>query len=131
MNAKQAMPGGGEVSIRIGNVAVTSADKLPLAPGPYIRIAVRDQGTGISPEHMARIFDPYFTTKPTGSGLGLASVHSIVKQHGGYVGVSSTPGAGTEFSIYLPASGRKPSLSEDASAARIQWPAPASAGARR
>jgi PAS domain S-box-containing protein len=112
LNAKQAMPSGGEVSIQIDNVAVASTDRLPLSPGRYVRIGVRDQGDGIAPEHRPRIFDPYFTTKSTGSGLGLASVHSIVHQHGGYVGVSSTPGAGAEFSLYLPASESKPDLSE-------------------
>jgi signal transduction histidine kinase len=108
MNAKQAMPGGGQVSIHIDNVAV-STDELPLAPGSYVRIGVRDQGSGIAPQHLPRIFDPYFTTKPTGSGIGLTSVHSIVKQHGGYVGVSSTLGSGTDFSVYLPALKSEPS----------------------
>ena len=115
MNAKQAMPSGGQISIHIDNAAV-SADALPLAPGSYVRIGVGDQGSGIAPEHLPRIFDPYFTTKPTGSGLGLASVHSIVKQHGGYVGVSSTLGSGTEFSVYLPVVEGTPSRGEDAPA---------------
>ena len=118
MNAKQAMPSGGQVSIHIDNAAV-STDELPLAPGSYVRIGVRDQGSGIAPEHLPRIFDPYFTTKPTGSGIGLTSVHSIVKQHGGYVGVSSTLGSGTEFSVYLPALESKPSQGEDAPAREV------------
>ena len=118
MNAKQAMPGGGQVSIHIDNAAV-STDELPLAPGSYVRIGVRDQGSGIAPEHLPRIFDPYFTTKPTGSGIGLASVHSIVKQHGGHVGVSSTPGSGTEFSVYLPALESTPSRDENAPAREV------------
>ena len=115
MNAKQAMPSGGQISIHIDN-AVVSTDELSLAPGSYVRIGVGDQGSGIAPEHLPRIFDPYFTTKPTGSGLGLASVHSIVKQHGGYVGVSSTLGSGTEFSVYLPVVEGTPSRGEDAPA---------------
>jgi len=112
------MPRGGQVSIHIDNAAV-SRDELPLAPGSYVRISVRDQGSGIAPEHLPRIFDPYFTTKPTGSGIGLTSVHSIVKQHGGCVVVSSTPGSGTEFSVYLPALESKPSLNEDAPAREV------------
>ena len=115
LNAKQAMPSGGQVSIHIDNAAVSTGE-LPLAPGSYVRIGVRDQGSGIAPEHLPRIFDPYFTTRPTGSGIGLTSVHSIVKQHGGYVGVSSTLGSGTEFSVYLPALESKPSRGEDAPA---------------
>ncbi len=111
MNAKQAMPGGGQLTISIDN-AVVNRDQLPLVPGTYVRIRVSDQGSGIAPEHLPRIFDPYFTTKPTGSGLGLASVHSIVKQHGGCVTVSSTLGIGTEFCVYLPASESKPSRDE-------------------
>jgi CheY-like chemotaxis protein len=102
LNAKQAMPTGGEVTIQIGNVRVTSADQLSVAPGDYVRVVVRDQGAGILPEHLQRVFDPYFTTKPTGSGLGLASVHSIVSQHDGHVNVASTLGAGAQFSLYLP-----------------------------
>lgn len=117
MNARQAMPGGGRISIQVDNVAVKdSTGQLPLPPGPYVRIGVLDQGGGIAPEHLPRIFDPYFTTKPTGNGLGLASVHSIVKQHGGCVVVSSTPGAGAEFSVYLPASQNKPAPADDAPA---------------
>ena len=118
LNAKQAMPSGGQVSIHIDNATV-STDELSPAPGSYVRIAVRDQGSGIAAEHLPRIFDPYFTTKPSGSGIGLTSVHSIVKQHGGYVGVTSTPGSGTEFSVYLPALESKPSPGEDAPAREV------------
>ncbi len=113
MNAKQAMPSGGLVSIRVENAAM-STNELPLAPGSYVRITVRDQGSGIEPEHLPRIFDPYFTTKPTGSGLGLASAHSIVKQHGGYIDVTSTLGSGTEVSVYLPALENTPTKAKDA-----------------
>ncbi len=104
LNANQAMPGGGEVMVSLTNTVVTSNDNLALTPGLYIRISVRDHGTGILPEHIDRVFDPYFTTKPRGSGLGLASVHSIVTKHDGCVVVQSTPLVGTQFTVFLPAS---------------------------
>jgi len=104
LNANQAMPGGGEVMVQVRNAVVTSDDKLPLCSGRYVKISVRDHGTGILPEHLDRVFDPYFTTKPRGSGLGLASVHSIVTKHDGGVVVQSTPLVGTQFTVYLPAS---------------------------
>src|SRR5208337_4127238 len=71
--------------------------------GAYVKITVEDHGCGIHQENFVRIFDPYFTTKPQGSGLGLASVYSIVKRHGGTVEVSSTIGVGSSFDIHLPA----------------------------
>jgi CheY-like chemotaxis protein len=74
-----------------------------LPPGDYIRIAVEDRGYGITQENLVKIFDPYFTTKSKGSGLGLASVYSIVKRHGGAIEVSSTPGEGSTFTVHLPA----------------------------
>jgi CheY-like chemotaxis protein len=72
--------------------------------GKYIRISIVDQGIGIPQEHLSKIFDPYFTTKKRGSGLGLASCYSIVKNHGGYITAESEMGVGTVFHIYLPAS---------------------------
>jgi PAS domain S-box-containing protein len=117
LNAKQAMPAGGQVTIHIDSVTVTSSAQSLLAPGDYVRILVRDHGTGIAPEHRQRIFDPYFTTKPTGSGLGLASVHSIVSQHDGHVEVTSTLGVGAEFALYLP-SAAKAAHSEPRNAAK-------------
>lgn len=102
LNAKQAMPAGGQVTIHVGNVAVANSDQSLLAPGDYVRIIVRDHGTGIAVENLQRIFDPYFTTKANGSGLGLASVHSIVSQHDGHIDVTSTLGAGSQFALYLP-----------------------------
>jgi PAS domain S-box-containing protein len=104
INAVQAMPRGGAIEVKSGNVIVRRQDRLPLAPGEYIRISVHDQGTGIPQENLAKIFDPYFTTKPKGSGLGLATSFSIVKRHGGYISVESMPGAGSTFHIYLPVS---------------------------
>ncbi|HEY5996324.1 MAG TPA: ATP-binding protein, partial [Candidatus Deferrimicrobiaceae bacterium] len=103
INANQAMPEGGSVTIRTANVVVTENDPLPLPPGDYVMISVSDQGNGIPPDVIERIFDPYFTTKRKGSGLGLATVYSIVKRHGGHVEVSSKPGEGATFFVWLPA----------------------------
>jgi CheY-like chemotaxis protein len=103
LNAKQAMPKGGKISIRLENAVVRDDDSLPLVPGNYVRITVADSGSGIAAENLTKVFDPYFTTRPGGTGLGLASVHSIVQRHGGHVSVSSSPGAGSLFSILLPA----------------------------
>ncbi len=113
INAAQAMCDGGEVTVRAANKKLEWDNPHLLAPGPYLEITVSDHGCGIAPENLQRIFDPYFTTKKQGSGLGLASVYSIVKRHGGTVSVSSTEGVGSNFTIYLPASpGRRPEKAE-------------------
>jgi signal transduction histidine kinase/ActR/RegA family two-component response regulator len=104
LNADQAMPEGGVVAIRAENVVIAPGAGLPLEPGRYVRIVIRDTGVGLAPEHLGRIFDPYFTTKPNGSGLGLTTSYAIVKKHQGHVGVESDPGRGTTFTVYLPAS---------------------------
>jgi PAS domain S-box-containing protein len=104
INAVQAMPGGGgTIQVRAGNVAVRQGDALPLAPGTYVLIEIEDQGCGIPRENLKRIFDPYFTTKERGTGLGLATSYSIIKKHDGYIAVDSVLKAGTTFRIYLPA----------------------------
>jgi PAS domain S-box-containing protein len=101
LNASQAMPQGGMIWITLSNDA---APPLRTAlPGPTVRMSVADSGSGILPEHVSRIFDPYFTTKSEGSGLGLATVYAVVKKHGGYIEVESEPGKGTRFNIWLPA----------------------------
>ncbi len=107
INAKEAMPNGGQITITAENTVLEDGSKIPLKPGKYLKITVRDQGTGINPQYLAKIFDPYFTTKQTGSGLGLAAVYSIIKKHDGYIAVESQIGIGTTFSIYLPASERQ------------------------
>jgi signal transduction histidine kinase/CheY-like chemotaxis protein len=111
LNARQAMPDGGIVEVRAENV-ITEAGSLPLAAGKYIRISVRDYGSGVSPENLSRIFDPYFTTKRSGTGLGLAAAHAIVAKHDGHIAVQSTLGVETTFSIYLPASEQAVSLDQ-------------------
>jgi CheY-like chemotaxis protein len=103
INAKQAMTRGGQVTIRLQNATAGEIEGLPLQPGRYTSIRVIDTGSGIAPEYVDRVFDPYFTTKEAGSGLGLASVHSIIQRHGGYVSLQSAPNAGTTFTLYLPA----------------------------
>jgi PAS domain S-box-containing protein len=104
INAREAMPGGGNVEISAGNVDLPAGDH-PLLPegGKFVRIAVGDSGTGISEKHLPRIFEPYYTTKPKGSGLGLATSFSIVRNHGGMIDVKSEAGKGSTFFIYLPA----------------------------
>jgi signal transduction histidine kinase/CheY-like chemotaxis protein len=104
INAMQAMADGGVVTIRGGNEKLEEDNPHRLPPGAYVKISVEDHGCGIHQENFVRIFDPYFTTKPQGSGLGLASVYSIVKRHGGTVEVSSAIGVGSSFDIHLPAS---------------------------
>ncbi len=105
MNAKQAMPGGGEILISAHNESVNADTGLPLQPGEYVAISIRDTGTGISSEHVDNIFDPYFTTRDNGHGLGLSVVYSVIKRHGGHIEVDSQPGEGAEFLMYLPAAG--------------------------
>jgi two-component system, cell cycle sensor histidine kinase and response regulator CckA len=103
INAIQAMPGGnGNIWVRAYNSSLREGDVPPLAAGDYVHFEVQDNGSGIPPEILQKIFEPFFTTKKTGTGLGLATVISIVKTHGGQIGVTSTPGAGTTFSIFLP-----------------------------
>jgi PAS domain S-box-containing protein len=101
LNASQAMPQGGMIWVSLAN---DSAAPLRTGlTGPTVRLSVADTGAGIRPEHVGRIFDPYFTTKREGSGLGLATVYAIVKKHGGYIEVESELGRGTRFHIWLPA----------------------------
>jgi two-component system, cell cycle sensor histidine kinase and response regulator CckA len=104
INAQQSMPDGGTVEVRTQNVVLDWDTPLPLDAGDYVRLDVSDQGCGIPEEDLGRIFDPYFTTKSTGSGLGLATAWSIVRKHDGYISAESTVDVGTCFSIHLPAS---------------------------
>ncbi len=104
INARQAMPDGGHLFITLENAVISDHVIAGLHEGNYIKITVKDEGTGIDPKNIGRIFDPYFTTKQSGSGLGLATSYSIINKHGGYIGVASELGKGTNFTIYLPAS---------------------------
>ncbi len=104
INSLQAMPPGhaGEIYITAGNVTLIADQIPPLPAGSYAAVEVRDNGTGIKPEHLEKIFDPFFTTKKTGTGLGLATVLSIVRHHGGQIGLDSELGVGTTFTVFLP-----------------------------
>lgn len=106
INAAQAMPQGGTIQVSAENMTswAQAPPRLPLEPGKYVRIAVRDEGAGIPVEHLPKIFDPYFSTKEKGSGLGLATAFSIINNHGGYITVDSKQGDGSTFHFYLPTS---------------------------
>ncbi len=104
INAVQAMPQGGTLEVRAVNMVVSNAQGLPLKPGKYAKIAISDDGLGIPQQHVDKIFDPYFTTKKKGSGLGLATCYSVIKKHDGHINVKSEVGVGTTFYFYLPAS---------------------------
>jgi signal transduction histidine kinase len=116
LNARDAMPEGGRLTIEVGN-AVLDDDYARLhvdrRPGEFIHLAVCDTGQGIPADTLPRIFDPFFTTKELGrgTGLGLALVFGIIKQHDGWIECESTPGQGTCFDIYLPrAQGERPAV---------------------
>jgi signal transduction histidine kinase len=102
-NAIEAMPGGGSIDVLAGNVIVEASDRLPLKEGRYVKISIRDHGPGISEEHLSKIFDPYFTTKESRRGLGLAVSYAIVRNHEGLIRVESREGHFSAFHILLPA----------------------------
>jgi PAS domain S-box-containing protein len=103
-NANQAMPYGGHLYVRLDNRTLQPNSVPGLAAGDYLCCTVRDEGTGIAATDIDKIFDPYFSTRQEGSGLGLATVYSIVSKHGGNISVVSRPGQGATFTLYLPAS---------------------------
>ncbi len=113
INAKQSMPSGGVIEVTAENVLLDTPLKsyqgapLPftLEKGRYLALSIRDQGVGIDPDIMTRIFDPYFSTKEQGNGLGLTIAHSIIKRHDGFIHATSRPGEGSCFYIFLPATG--------------------------
>jgi PAS domain S-box-containing protein len=109
INANEAMPSGGTISVVARNVTVQAGMYPDLAPGDYVRIDLTDTGIGIAETDLHRIFDPFFSTKRRGSGLGLATSYAVIHKHDGYIGATSTPGVGTTFSILLPAAPVSPS----------------------
>jgi signal transduction histidine kinase/CheY-like chemotaxis protein len=102
INASQAMPSGGTINITAGNADLTADNPYSMPAGHYTVASVKDRGCGISPEVLPRIFEPNFTTKPEGSGFGLASCQAIIASHGGAIRVASKVGVGTEFLVFLP-----------------------------
>lgn len=111
INAVQAMPEGGALQVRAENTTLTDSS-IPLPQGSYVKITIRDEGTGIPPKYLPKIFDPFFTTKDKGRGLGLATAYSIIKKHDGYLSVESEMGVGTSFTILLPAIAQTATISK-------------------
>ena len=105
INADQAMPAGGIITVKAENVVVE--EDVPLKKGLYVKTTITDQGVGIPEKYVSKVFDPYFTTKQKGSGLGLSTCYSIIKNHDGYITVESEVGVGTTFYVWLPASPEK------------------------
>lgn len=104
INAMQAMSNGGIIEVVAENLHISNEDNLLLKKGRYIMLAIKDNGKGISEQIIDKIFDPYFSTKEKGSGLGLSTSYSIINNHQGYINVNSVKGKGTTFNIYLPVS---------------------------
>jgi PAS domain S-box-containing protein len=107
LNAVQAMPEGGTITVTAENTDIIDSKQPVLKNGKYVHIAIADTGIGIPANIMSRIFDPFFTTKQKGSGLGLATVYSIITKHDGTISVESMPDKGTTFHIHLPVSGHE------------------------
>jgi two-component system, cell cycle sensor histidine kinase and response regulator CckA len=107
INGLQAMPGGGTLTVCAENLFLGQerlGHRLRLREGRYVKISIKDTGCGIPPEHVTKVFDPYFTTKPKGSGIGLATAYSVITRHGGVIDVQSEVDVGTSVYVYLPAS---------------------------
>jgi len=102
LNASQAMPSGGVTTISIKNKHMDEGNPISIPEGDYVTIAIQDEGYGIESRNLKKIFDPYFSTKTEGNGLGLTICHSIIKRHGGGIDVESVIGKGSTFTIYLP-----------------------------
>ncbi len=107
------MPKGGEIRLQAGNVVIDKTFDLPLNPGRYVEIRIQDQGEGISQKNLSKIFDPYFTTKSRGSGLGLTITYTVIRRHDGHIAVESEIGKGTTFVIYLPSTHEVPEETHD------------------
>jgi two-component system, cell cycle sensor histidine kinase and response regulator CckA len=112
INAVQAMPAGGTITVRAENIVMSNSESATVPKSEFVKISFSDHGEGIPKSILSKIFDPYFTTKPTGTGLGLASVHSIIQKHGGVISLDSEPGKGTTFTICLPSTGETPAVTD-------------------
>ena len=115
LNAVQAMPQGGTIHLYAGNSTLAARSGLPLEAGRYVRISIRDEGLGIPEAHLSKVFDPYFTTKHRGSGLGLTMTYTTIQAHNGHIAIDSEMGKGTTIRIYMPASYEELVESEDRS----------------
>jgi two-component system cell cycle sensor histidine kinase/response regulator CckA len=103
INAKESMPDGGKITVKVDNATLESNNDISLKKGEYVKITIQDRGIGIAEENLAKVFDPFFSTKSLGSGLGLSVSYSIVNDHNGYMSVESDLGKGTTVCVYLPA----------------------------
>jgi len=112
INSDQAMPAGGTIKIRAENIMIGQKDTLQIKEGNYIKISIEDQGIGIPEKHLSQIFDPFYTTKEKGSGLGLSTSFAIINRHEGLIQVTSEMGKGTTLEIYLPASEKRPAIAD-------------------
>lgn len=119
INAREAMPHGGTVRISASNVELEAKPGVPVPVGRYVKVRIADRGQGIPEELGTKIFDPYFTTKPTGSGLGLSISYSIVKKHGGMLHLENSSPEGSTFAFYLPATDRELTAPEPQVSERI------------
>jgi nitrogen-specific signal transduction histidine kinase/CheY-like chemotaxis protein len=108
LNAVQAMPDGGVIRLSLRNDSLAGMQVTPLAAGDYLKLSIADSGVGIAPDHLVRVFEPFFTTKEHGTGLGLATVYSVVQKHRGHVEVESALGRGTTFHLWIPAATTEP-----------------------
>jgi len=112
INAREAMPHGGTVRVSAGNLEIDASSGLVMRPGRYVKVQIADNGGGIDAKSVSRIFDPYFTTKPSATGLGLSISYSVVKKHGGLLQLENTSPDGSTFAFYLPATDAEPQVPE-------------------
>jgi PAS domain S-box-containing protein len=120
INADQAMPEGGILQVGMGNKTITGGEGIALPEGRYVQIWFTDQGIGIPREDISKVFDPFYTSRPGSSGLGLSTVYSIVKRHDGLITVESETGKGATFRLTLPASGKNPPVQEEAETSLVK-----------
>ncbi len=118
INAREAMPDGGTVRVSARNIDINGDSGMGLRPGRYVKVEVADNGRGVDQRSIAKIFDPYFTTKPSASGLGLSIGYSIIKKHGGLLQLENTSPRGASFAFYLPATDAEPAIADSVLANR-------------